>query len=223
MTARRAGGVRSESGASGEGAAKGAAQGGATTLTSRMLAAWRDPGASWRAEWRADPPESRLLAIAFGAAAFLTLGPVAAEAIRPTLVAGAERAPWFAARLFIGFSFLPLALYLAAAVIALICRACGGEVPADTPDTPSRWRAVRLAFFWSAFASGPFAALAHALTAFFGVGGGGFVAGLAWLWLLSPMLAAAQGFAPRRVAATLAVVALAGALLAFLTAPVAPA
>ncbi len=185
------------------------------SLTARLVAAWRDPVASWAAEWRAGPPESRLLAMAFGAAAFLTLGPVAAEALRPTLVAGAERAPWFAARLFIGFSFLPLALYAAAALIGLISAAAGGMTPdGGAPEGGGRWQAVRLAFFWSGLASGPVAAATHALAAVIGAGAlGGFAAGLAWLWLLAPMLAQAQGFALRWVALICLGVAVTGVAL----------
>lgn len=182
-------------------------------LAARVVGAWRDPAGSWRAEWRADPPEARLLAIAFGASVFLTLGPLAAETIRPELATGEERTPWFAARLLIGLSFLPLSLYAIAALIGIVSRLCGGETAAGG----SRWKAVRLAFFWSAFASGPFAALSHAVAAAAGAAAAGsLTAGLMWLGLFVPMLAAAQGFRTLRVALVFASVAASVFLLAVL-------
>ena len=171
------------------------------SLVGRIFAAWRAPAASWRSEWTPTPPEARLVALAFGAALFLTIGPVAAEAIRPSAAFGDERAPWFAARLLIGFSFLPLSLYAVAAILRIVSSAFGGVAPGEGGS----WKACRLAFFWSALASGPVAALAHAVGAIAGAPGvGAAVAGVAWLALLSPMLAAAQGFRVSRVAAVFA-------------------
>lgn len=167
------------------------------SLAGRIVAAWRDPAASWRAEWTPAPSEARLVALAFGAALFLTIGPLAAEAIRPAAALGDDRAPWFVARLLIGFSFLPLSLYAVAAVIRLVCRACGGAAPGEGGD----WKACRLAFFWSALASGPVAAVLCAAGAAAGAASvGAFASGVAWLALLAPMLAAAQGFPVLRVA-----------------------
>lgn len=164
-----------------------------------MIAAWRDPAASFVAEKEDAEGEPRVLAFAFGAAVFLTLGPVAAEAIRPALALGDERTPWFAARVFIGLSFLPLSLYAAAAALRLICRAFGGS---------GGWRDTRLALFWSALATGPAAATAHAFSAASGASSvGGALAGLLWIWLLAPMLARAHGFRPIAVFAAFGVLA----------------
>lgn len=174
------------------------------SLVGRIGFAWRDPAASWRAEWTPPPPEARLVAVSFGAALFLTLGPVASEAIRPMAAFGEDRAPWFAARLLIGFSFLPLALYGAAALIALVCKLFRGAAPGEGGS----WKACRLAFFWSALASGPVAALIHALGALANASAiATALAGLVWLALLAPMLAAAQGFRVSRVALVFAVIA----------------
>ncbi|MEL6793223.1 MAG: hypothetical protein AAFP78_07200, partial [Pseudomonadota bacterium] len=100
------------------------------------------------------------------------------------------------ARLLIGFSFLPLGLYAVASLIALICKLFRGAAPNDG----SSWKACRLALFWSALASGPAAAVSHAVGAMIDADGvASFVAGAVWAILLAPMLAAAQGFAPYRV------------------------
>ena len=62
--------------------------------------------------------------------------------------------------------------------------------------------------FWSALASGPVAAIVHALGAIAGASSFGAAAsGAVWLALLAPMLAAAQGFRPMRVALVFAVIA----------------
>ncbi|MEL7463665.1 MAG: hypothetical protein AAFN79_06340 [Pseudomonadota bacterium] len=179
------------------------------SLAGRIAYAWSAPAASWRAEWSGPPPESRLIALAFGAALFLTLGPVAAEAIRPTLALGEERAPWFAARLLIGFSFLPLALYLVAALFALICKVFRGAAPGDGGS----WKACRLALFWSALASGPAAAVTYAVGAAINAPeAASLVAGVLWAGLLAPMLAAAQGFPLYRVAIVFAALAVAATI-----------
>ena len=183
------------------------------SLAGRIAAAWRDPAASWRAEWAPPPPEARLVAMAFGAALFLTLGPLAAETIRPSQALGEDRTPWFAARLLIGFSFLPLSLYAVAALIRMISAVFGGRAQGDGGD----WKACRLAFFWSALASGPVAALLYAIGAVSGsTSAGAAASGIAWLMLLAPMLAAAQSFQTRRVA-----LAFAGLAALALLAPVA--
>ena len=110
----------------------------------------------------------------------------------------------------IGFSFLPLSLYAVAALVRLVCRAFGGVAPGDDGD----WKACRLAFFWSALASGPVAAVLHAVGAMLGAPAvGAFASGAAWLALLAPMLAAAQGFRAIRVASVF-VALVAAALLA---------
>ncbi|MFV0476102.1 MAG: hypothetical protein ACK5MQ_18150 [Pikeienuella sp.] len=154
-------------------------------LTGRIAAAWAGPAESWRAEWRAGVGEPRLLAYAMGASAFLTLGAMAAEAIRPELAMGDEREAWFAARFFAGLSFFPLALYLSAALIRLAARAFGGS---------GGWRETRLALFWSGLVSGPAAALVLAFGAGLGAGAPSrALAGLIWVLLLAPMLAAAHG------------------------------
>lgn len=178
------------------------------SLSRRIAGAWRAPGASWRAEWAAGAGESRLLAYAMGASAFLALGDVAAEAIRPVLAVGEAREAWFASRVFAGLSFFPLALYCSAALIRLACRAAGGR---------GGWRETRLALFWSGLVSGPAAALALAFGAAAGQGEAArLAAGLFWVGLLSPMLAAAHGFRAGTVLlAFLALGALAFALARF--------
>lgn len=180
----------------GGGAAKG--------VVARMAGAWRDPAASFLAERPAGEP--RLLAYAFGASLFLTLGRIAAGVIRPDEAAAAAGegiggGGWIAVQIFAGLSFLPLALYGAAALIGLIARLCGGA---------GGWADGRLAFFWSGFAAGPPAMAAYGVGAALAGGAlAGALGGLVWLWLLSPMLAAAYGFAPRKVALVFAVLALA--------------
>lgn len=174
-------------------------------LFGRIAAAWAAPGASWRAEWADGAGEPRLLAYAFGASAFLTVGAMAAEAIRPVLAVGEAREAWFAARLFAGLSFFPLALYASAALIRLAARAFGGV---------GGWRETRLALFWSGLVSGPLAALLLGFGAALGLGGAARVAaGLAWVSLLAPMLAAAHGFRAVRVVAAFAALAAAAFLL----------
>lgn len=156
-------------------------------LTGRIARAWAAPAASWRAEWRSGIGEPRLLAYAMGASAFVTLGALAAEAIHPALALDEkQRQAWFAARLLAGLSFFPLALYGSAALIRLAARACGGV---------GGWRETRLALFWSGLASGPVAAIVLALGAMLGAGAlSQPLAGLVWVLLLAPMLAAAHGF-----------------------------
>ncbi|MFN3260955.1 MAG: hypothetical protein ACE37J_10385 [Pikeienuella sp.] len=156
------------------------------SLVSRIAGAWRAPGASWRAEWADGAGEPRLVAYAMGASAFLALGDVAAEAIRPVLAVGEGREAWFASRVFAGLSFFPLALYLSAALIRLVCRVAGGR---------GGWRETRLALFWSGLVSGPAAAVVIALGAAAAQPEAArLAAGLLWVGLLSPMLAAAHGF-----------------------------
>lgn len=158
------------------------------SLAARIGGAWADPAGSFRAETGAGEP--RLLAYAMGASACLALGDVAAEAIRPTL-AGEARDVWFASRIFAGLSFFPLALYASAALLRLLARAAGGS---------GGWRETRLALFWSGFVSGPAAALALAAGPALGQPEAArLAAGLLWVGLLAPMLAAAHGFSPLRV------------------------
>ncbi|WP_340110500.1 hypothetical protein [Pikeienuella sp. HZG-20] len=160
-------------------------------LTGRIAATWARPAASWRSEWREGAGEPRLLAYAFGACAFLTLGEMAAEAVRPVVAIGEMREAWFAARFFAGLSFFPLALYASAALMRIVARAAGGR---------GGWRETRLALFWSGLASGPFAAIVLVVGAAAGLGGlAHMAAGLMWVALLAPMLAAAHGFRPARV------------------------
>lgn len=174
---------------------------GGSGLTGRILFGWRAPLDAMRTEVAAHHGEPRLLAYAFGASVFLTLGPVLAEVIRPTLAVGDERSAWFAARLLIGLSFLPLALYLSAAIVRLICLAFGGD---------GDWKAGRLALFWSALVSGPLAVLAHVAGAALGVAWlGAAIAGVLWAIWLAPALAVTMGFEPRRAYAALGVLALA--------------
>ncbi|MEX2520742.1 MAG: hypothetical protein WD969_15575 [Paracoccaceae bacterium] len=176
-------------------------------LTGRIAGAWAAPAASWSAEWRDGAGEPRLLAYAMGASAFLALGDVAAEAVHPVLAVGEARTPWFAMRVFAGLSFFPLALYASAALIRLVCRAAGGA---------GGWRESRLALFWSGFASGPIAALILAFGAALGAGAAAKIgAGLVWLWLLAPMLAAAHGFRRGSVLAVFAGLAAASFALAW--------
>lgn len=170
-------------------------------LTGRILYAWRTPVDAIRAEAAAHHGEPRLLAYAFGASVFLTLGPVLAEVLHPALAIGADRAAWFSARLLIGLSFLPLGLYVSAAIVRLICLAFGGE---------GDWKAARLALFWSALVSGPLAVLAHIGGALLGVSWlGGTVAGLLWAIWLAPALSVMMEFELRRAYVALGVLALA--------------
>lgn len=171
------------------------------SLIGRMALAWRSPGESWGEERSSGRGEPRLLAFAFGACAFLTMGEMAAEVIRPVLAVGDARTPWFASRFIAGFSFFPLALYVSAALMGLIAKSLKGE---------GDWSGTRLALFWSGLVSGPLAAVILA-------GGAAadlteqarLAAGLIWVLLLAPMLAAAHGFRPWRVLAV--ILALTGA------------
>lgn len=170
-------------------------------LTGRILYAWRVPVDAIRAEVASHHGEPRLMAYAFGASVFLTLGPVLAEVLRPSLTIGADASAWFAARLLIGLSFLPLGLYVSAAIVRVICRAFGGA---------GDWKVARLALFWSALVSGPLAALAHIAGAVLGVAWlGGAVAGLLWAVWLAPALAVTMGFDIRRTYIVLGMLALA--------------
>ncbi|MEM7267916.1 MAG: YIP1 family protein [Pseudomonadota bacterium] len=177
------------------------------SLTARAWAAWRNPAASWRAE-APGATEGRLLAFAFGAALFLTLGRIGAEMIRPELAVGEERIAWFAATVFIGFSFGALSLYAVAAMIRIVSRLFGGE---------GGWRATRLALFWSGLAAGPVILIGYLIGA---VIDGRALAGLcgAMLWglIFAPMLAEAHGFSPRRVAIVSAGLFLIAASLTFI-------
>ena len=171
-------------------------------LAPRIAYGWRAPGNSWRREWGAAPSEARLVAMAFGAAFFLTLGPVASEAIAPRLAAGDERLPWFAARLLIGLSFLPLALYVVAGLLGGLCRLFGGVPPDGKGDGEGGiWRAARLALFWSGLVTGPIAVSVHIIAAFAGAATvGAYLAGLVWAAALTAMIAEAMSFAFWRVA-----------------------
>lgn len=162
------------------------------TLIGRMALAWSAPGASWREEREAGRGEPRLLAFAFGACLFLTLGEMGAEFIRPVVAVGDDRQAWFAARFIAGLSFFPLALYGSAALMGLIAKAFRGE---------GDWSGTRLALFWSGLASGPAAAVIIAAGAGLGfTDEAKLAAGAVWVLLLAPMLAAAHGFRPWRVA-----------------------
>ena len=177
--------------------------GGAQTggLTGRILYGWRLPVDAIRAEVASNHGEPRLLAYAFGASVFLTLGPVVAEVLRPALTLGTDASAWFAARLLIGLSFLPLGLYVSAAFLRVVCLGFGGE---------GDWKAARLALFWSALVSGPLAVLAHIGGAVLGVSWlGGAVAGLFWAIWLAPALSVTMGFELRRAYVALGVLALA--------------
>lgn len=179
-------------------------------VVARVFAAWRDPGGSFEAERPRGEP--RLLAYAFGASVFLTLGRMAAEVVRPDRFAaaaaeGVEPIGWIAVQVFAGLSFTPLALYGAAALIGLIAKLCGG-----TSASGSLWSDMRLAFFWSGFCAGPLGVAAQvAGAAVVGAAVGGAVAGAVWLALLAPMIARAGGFALGRTA----LVILAFAIAAF--------
>lgn len=158
-------------------------------LPGRLIDAWRSPRASWRAE--SGRGEPRLLAYGFAAALFLTLGPVLAEMIRPTEASAEDRLGWVAARIFVGLSFGVLSLYAVAGLVALIARLFGGALDG---------RRGRTTLFWSAFASGPAACVAHAAGAFVGATAiGAAAAGVVWCVLLAPMIAEAYDFALSRV------------------------
>lgn len=163
------------------------------SLIGRMALAWSAPGASWREERAAGRGEPRLLAFAFGACLFLTLGEMAAEFLHPVVAVGEDRQAWFAARFIAGLSFFPLALYASAALIALIAKVFRGE---------GDWSGTRLALFWSGLVSGPVAAIIVAAGAGAGVTEEAKIAaGVLWVLLLAPMLATAHGFRAWRVLA----------------------
>lgn len=169
-------------------------------LTGRILFGWRAPLEAMRAEVAARHGEPRLMAYAFGASVFLTLGPVLAEVIRPAMAVGDERSGWFAARLLIGLSFLPLGLYASAVVVRALCLIFGGV---------GDWAAARLALFWSALISGPLAVVAHVCGALTGLSWfGDTVAGLLWVFWLAPALAVTMGFETRRAYYVLGALAL---------------
>ena len=165
------------------------------SLAARVVGAYRAPAASYDREKSYGLTERRLIAYAFGASLFLTLGRVMAESIRPELAIGPDRTAWFAATILIGFSFGVLALYAIAALIRLICRLFGGT---------GGWAETRLALFWSGLATGPLVALGHvAGAAIDGRSLGAFIGGAIWAVLFAPMLAAAHGFSPWKVGAFL--------------------
>lgn len=167
------------------------------TLASRVAGAFRAPAASFEREKSFGLTERRLIAYAFGASLFLTLGRVMAESIRPELAIGPDRIAWFAATILIGFSFGVLALYGIAALIRLIARLFGGA---------GGWAETRLALFWSGLATGPLIAFGHAAGAMIdGRSLGAFVGGAIWAILFAPMLAAAHGFSAWKVGAFLAI------------------
>ncbi len=162
-----------------------------------MAGAYRAPATSYEREKSLGLTERRLIAYAFGASLFLTLGRVMAETVRPELAAGADRIPWFAATILIGFSFGVLALYAIAALIRIISRLFGGA---------GGWAETRLALFWSGLATGPLMALGHvAGAAIDGRSLGAFIGGAIWAILFAPMLAAAHGFSAWKVGAFLAI------------------
>ena len=168
-------------------------------LPARAVHAWMAPRASLIAE-RANG-EGRLLAYAFGAAFFLTLGPILAEAAAPTAQSAEDRTGWVAARLFTGLSFGVLALYGVAALLNLGARLFGGA---------SDGVGARAALFWSGFASGPVAVLAHVGGAAAGASEwGGIAGGLLWCALLAPMTSAVYDFSRLRVATVFAAIAIA--------------
>lgn len=167
------------------------------SLASRVVGAYRAPATSFDREKSFGLTERRLIAYAFGASLFLTLGRVMAETIRPELAVGADRTAWFAATILIGFSFGVLALYAIAALIRIICRVFGGA---------GGWAETRLALFWSGLATGPLIALGHvAGAAIDGRSLGAFTGGAVWAILFAPMLAAAHGFSTFRVGAFMAI------------------
>lgn len=166
-------------------------------LAGRMAAAWRRPRASVRAEL-ALADEGRLLFFAFAGSVFYSLGRVGA------LWTGGEARADFteaaATQLVVGTFFRPLALYLAAALIGLICRALGGS---------GDWRATRAALFWSGLAVAPAGALAMVAGAGTAASTtlGDAIGSVLWAVLLAPMLAEAHGFRVGVVAAVLAIAA----------------
>ncbi len=167
------------------------------SLMARVITAFRTPGASFIAERSIGLTERRLIAYAFGATLFLTLGRVMAETVRPELAIGPERVPWFAATILIGFSFGLLALYAIAALIRILTRIFGGS---------SGWAETRLALFWSGLAAGPLIALANIVGAMVdGRSLAAMLGGAVWAILFLPMLAAANGFSVWRVALFVAV------------------
>ncbi len=169
---------------------------GPATLASRVAGAFHAPAASYEREKSFGLTERRLIAYAFGASLFLTLGRVMAESIRPELAIGPDRTAWFAATILIGFSFGVLALYGIAALIRIIARLFGGT---------GGWAETRLALFWSGLATGPLMALGHVIgAAIDGRSLGAFIGGAIWAALFAPMLAAAQGFSAWKVAGFLA-------------------
>ncbi len=165
------------------------------TLASRVAGAFHAPAASYEREKSFGLTERRLIAYAFGASLFLTLGRVMAESIRPELAIGPDRTAWFAATILIGFSFGVLALYGIAALIRIICRVFGGA---------GGWAETRLALFWSGLATGPLMAIGHvAGAAIDGRSLGAFIGGAIWAALFAPMLAGAHEFSTWKVAAFL--------------------
>ena len=110
-------------------------------LAARLGMAWRAPAASWRLEWSVAPSEGRIAAVAFGVAACLTLGRLAAGA--DGAPGGQESLSFASATILVGLSFGVLGLYLVAALMNLAARACGGQ---------GGWAATRLALFWSGLA-----------------------------------------------------------------------
>lgn len=167
------------------------------SLAARVAGGYRAPAISFDREKSFGLTERRLIAYAFGASLFLTLGRIIAESIRPELAIGVDRTAWFAATILIGFSFGVLALYAIAALVRIICRVFGGA---------GGWAETRLALFWSGLATGPLIALGHAAgAAIDGRSLGAFIGGAIWAVLFAPMLAAAHGFSAWKVGAFLAV------------------
>lgn len=158
-----------------------------------MAHTWRAPRAALRAEI-AGASEARLMFYALFGSALFTLATVAEQALNPAPGVPEHGARLVVAQMVAGLFFRPLALYGAAAVLGLVCRAAGGR---------GGWRDTRVATFWSALVAAPAGvALAAAGAALSGVGGapqavaaaGASAGSLVWAALLAPSLAEAHGF-----------------------------
>jgi hypothetical protein len=182
-------------------------------LADRLALTWRRPRAGAALEI-ASADEARLVFYAVAGSALWTLGAVGAETLAPTAASAGRWADWVTTQVVVGLFFRPLALYAAAGLIGLACRAAGGR---------GGWRATRTATFWSGLAAEPPAvalALAGAMAAGPLGGAEGLAAagkaagGLLWALLLAPALAEAHGFRPARVFAALAALGVAVAVAA---------
>lgn len=167
------------------------------SLAARVAGAYRAPGTSFLTEKALGLSERRLIAIGFGATLFLTLGRVMAETIRPELAIGADRIPWFASTVLIGFSFVLLGLYGVAALVRIVCRIFGGR---------GGWAETRLALFWSGLAAGPLVVLGNALgAAIEGRSLAALIGGAIWAVMFVPMLAQAQGISVVKIGSFLVI------------------